>query len=190
MSLFLKKKQFIAATMIIALGTAVTVNWFFNNNSLDESEIDGTSSYTEGGNLGDSVLVAGTVEFAEEKSSPEENDYNAYFVQAKLKRSESNDEILDLIDELTEKESLSALDIAKLSNSFEEYKTTVKCQTDAENLIHAKTGNECVVIINGDSCQVIMQKNTLNDTIIFQITEIIEKNTNISAEKLSIIEVK
>jgi hypothetical protein len=35
-----------------------------------------------------------------------------------------------------------------------------------------------------------VDKNTLNDTIILQITRIIEENTNISAENLSIIEVK
>ncbi|MBR5826524.1 MAG: SpoIIIAH-like family protein [Clostridia bacterium] len=190
MSLFVKKKQVVAATLIIALGAAVTVNWFFNNKNLTVNENEGFTEYSEGGNLGDSILVAGTVEFTESNPELVETVDNTYFVQAKLKRNETNDEILDLIDELTEKENLSALDITKLSNSFEEYKTAVKCQTDAENLIYAKTGNECLVIINGGSCQVIMQKNTLNDTVIFQITEIIEKNTNISAENLSIIEIK
>ena len=190
MSLFVKKKQVIAATLIIALGAAVTVNWFYNNKNITVNESEGYTDYSENVNLGDSILVAGTVEFTEDNAEPMKSVDNTYFVQAKLKRSESNDEILDLIDELTEKESLSALDITKLSNSFEEYKTAIKCQTDAENLIYAKTGNECLVIINGDSCQVIMQKNTLNDTVIFQISEIIEKNTNISPENLSIIEIK
>ena len=190
MILFVKKKQVIAATLIIALGAAVTVNWFYNNKNITVNESEGYTDYSEHVNLGDSILVAGTVEFTESNAEPMKSVDNTYFVQAKLKRSESNDEILDLIDELTEKESLTALDITKLSNSFEEYKTAIKCQTDAENLIYAKTGNECLVIINGDSCQVIMQKNTLNDTVIFQISEIIEKNTNISPENLSIIEIK
>lgn len=191
MSVFVKKKQLLAATMIIALGAAVTVNWFYNNKNLTENNTENYTDYSEGGNLGDSILVAGTVEYTDNKEPIENIDnVSTYFVQAKLKRSEANDEILDLIDELSEKEGLSALDITKLSQSFNDYKTTVKCQTDAENLILAKTGSECIVIINGNNCQVIMEKNTLNDTVIFQITEIIEKNTNISAENLSIIEVK
>ena len=191
MSIFVKKKQIMAATLIIALGAAVAVNWFYNNkNSVDNSTVT-YPQYSESGNLGDSILVAGTVEYTENQPEQEkEDESSAYFAQAKLKRSESNDEILDLIDELSEKESLTALDITKLIASFEEYKTTVKCQADAENLIYAKTGSECLVIINGNTCQVILKKNTLNDTIIFQISEIIEKNTNISAENLSIIEVK
>ena len=36
----------------------------------------------------------------------------------------------------------------------------------------------------------VLEKNTLNETIILQITEIIEKNTHISAENLTIIELK
>ena len=59
-----------------------------------------------------------------------------------------------------------------------------------KNLIKAKTSSRCVVIINDGTCQVVMEKNSLNDTVILQITEIIEKNTNISAENLTIIETK
>ncbi len=191
MSIFVKKKQFIAATLIIALGAAVTVNWFYNSKNEVNEDSSLYPEFSESGNLGDSILVAGTVEHVESESAVQnENENNTYFSQAKLKRSESNDEILDLIDELTEKDVLSSADISKLTASFEDYKTAIKCQTDAENLIYAKTGSECVVIINGDSCQVIMEKNTLNDTVIFQISEIIEKNTKISSENLSIIEIK
>jgi len=191
MGIFVKKKQLLTATLIIALGAAVAVNWFYNSKNLNNNGETGYTNQSVSGNLGDSILVAGTVEYTENKDTDEDKkDSNAYFSQAKLKRSEANDEILDLIDALTENETLSALDITKLTTSFEEYKRVIKSQTDAENLIYAKTGSECIVIINGNTCQVIMEKNTLNDTVIFQISEIIEKNTNISAENLSIIEIK
>ena len=191
MGIFVKKKQLLTATLIIALGAAVAVNWFYNSKNLNNNGETGYTNQSVSGNLGDSILVAGTVEYTENKDTDEDKkDSNAYFSQAKLKRSEANDEILDLIDALTENETLSALDITKLTTSFEEYKRVIKSQTDAENLIYAKTGSECIVIINGNTCQVIMEKNTLNDTVIFQISEIIEKNSNISAENLSIIEIK
>jgi len=191
MGIFVKKKQLLTATLIIALGAAVAVNWFYNSKNLNNNGETGYTNQSVSGNLGDSILVAGTVEYTENKDTDEDKkDSNAYFSQAKLKRSEANDEILDLIDALTENETLSALDITKLTTSFEEYKRVIKSQTDAKNLIYAKTGSECIVIINGNTCQVIMEKNTLNDTVIFQISEIIEKNTNISAENLSIIEIK
>jgi hypothetical protein len=77
-----------------------------------------------------------------------------------------------------------------ISKMLSEYSANIKAQCDSEILIKAKTGSECLVVINEGKCQVILEKNTLNDTLILQITEIIEKNTNISAENLTIIEAK
>ena len=195
MGVIVKKRQILTATLVVALTAAVAVNWYYNNRSAVGYQEELTSAETVSGNLGDSILVGGTVAEsaaatteAAVKDDKEKDD--KYFSQAKLKKNETNDDILDCIDDILESSSLSESQSAQLGKLFEEYKNTVKWQTDAENLIYAKTGSECVVIINEDSCQVILQKNTLNDIIILQITEIIEKNTDISAENLSIIEVK
>ena len=71
-----------------------------------------------------------------------------------------------------------------------DFQSTIKAETDSENLIAAKIAGECLVVINEGTCQVILQKNTLNEHVILQITEIIEKNTEISSENLTIIELK
>ena len=93
-------------------------------------------------------------------------------------------------EEMAEKESLTAEQAEKRTSLLDRYARNMKIQSDAESLISAKTGSDCIVVINEEACQVIMEKNTLNDTVILQITEIIEKNTNISAKKLTIIEAK
>ena len=100
------------------------------------------------------------------------------------------DETVDVIEDILENPNLDTQQKQKISELLSDYTSKLKTQTDTENLIKAKTGSECVVIINEDKCQVILEKNTLNDTLILQITEIIEKNTNISAENLTIIEIK
>ena len=103
MSIFVKKKQFLAATLIIALGAAVTVNWFYNSKNSSNGSVNDYTDYSQSGKLGDSILVAGTVEYTENETEiSEEKENSAYFSQAKLKRSEANDEILDLIDELND----------------------------------------------------------------------------------------
>ncbi len=195
MGMLLKKRQVLTATLVVALAAAVAVNWYYNNKIITQPPDEISSSDAVSGNLGDSILVAGTVAGASEEtteSTDKADDKNddKFFSQARLSKSESNDNILDCIDDILENGSLSESQAAQLGKLFEEYKNTVKWQTDAENLIYAKTGSECVVIINEGACQVILQKNTLNDTVILQITEIIEKNTDISAENLSIIESK
>ena len=117
-------------------------------------------------------------------------DSENYFAEAKMKRNESEDEAVDAIEDILENPNLDTQQKQKISSLLSDYTKKLKSQTDTENLIKAKTGSDCLVVINEDKCQVILEKNTLNDTLILQITEIIEKNTNISAENLTIIEIK
>jgi len=186
--MIVKKRQLLTATLIIALGAAVAVNWYYTDNNIHPDTNDITTASVSG-NLGDSLLVNGTVS-SQETQAEENSSSDEYFANAKITRNQTNDKIADKINEIADKDSFSADDKEKISKLLNEYTSVLKSQTDSENLIKAKTGSDCIVVISQDSCQVIMEKNSLNDTVIMQITEIIEKNTNISAENLIIIESK
>lgn len=191
--MILKSKQIFTATLVIALAAAVAVNWYFTNNPDISGAAETTDSEQVSGNLGDSLYVGGTTSPQEETT--QETAENAaetekYFSEAKLKRTNSHDNIIDNIEDIIENEELSEADKSKIITMLSDFKRDIKCEADAENLIKAKTGSDCLVTINNGTCQVILQKNTLNDRLIIQITEIIKKNTNISAENLTIIELK
>lgn len=190
MSLLIKKRQILAATLVIALVAATGVNWYYSQNGTGTQYGVTTSAEEVSGNLGDSLFVAGTTAAQQETTAENSQNSAEYFAEAKLKRNETNDEIIDNIEDIIENDKLDSLQKEKVSNLLSEYQKLMKAQTDAENLIKAKTNSECLVIINEDKCQVILEKNTLNDALILQITEIIEKNTHISAENLTIIETK
>lgn len=188
-----KSKQIFTATLVIALAAAVAVNWYFTNNPDVSGKTQTTAAEQVSGNLGDSLYVAGTTtptEETTETNSENKVDSEKYFSEAKLKRTKSHDGIIDNIEDIIENEELSETDKGKIITMLSDFKTDIKCEADTENLIKAKTGSDCLVTINNGACQVILQKNTLNDRLIMQITEIIEKNTNISAENLTIIELK
>lgn len=187
-----KSKQFLTATLIVALGAAVAVNWYYTNTPELSKENEVTTQAVSG-NLGDSLYVGGTTaaETSDENTTAEStgNDNN-YFAEAKLKRKQSHDEIIDKIESLKENGNTDSEIKNKITVMISDFQSDIKAETDVENLIKAKTGGECLVVINDGVCQVILEKNTLNDLLILQITEIIEKNTEISSENLTIIEVK
>ena len=189
MSLIIKKKQILTATLVIALVAATGVNWYYSQ-YMTTGTINETTTQSVSGNLGDSLLVAGTTASENENTTDVSADSKNYFSEAKLKRAEAEDESIDAIEDIIENPNLDTQQKQKVSSLLSDYTSKLKAQTDTENLIRAKTGSECLVIINEDKCQVILEKNTLNDTLILQITEIIEKNTKISAENLTIIEIK
>ncbi|MBE6784814.1 MAG: SpoIIIAH-like family protein [Ruminococcaceae bacterium] len=186
--MLMKKKQLLMATLVIALGAAVAVNWYYTKNPIDITEP--TGNYEVSGNLGDALSVDSSSVEGEEVEAQSVMADPDFFTNERLKRDEAYDEIIDGIEEMAEKESLTAEQAEKITSLLDRYARNMKIQSDAESLISAKTGSDCIVVINEEACQVIMEKNTLNDTVILQITEIIEKNTNISAKKLTIIEAK
>ncbi len=204
--MLIKKRQVLTATLVIGLCAALTVNWYFTKPQSTSNETTNAEEAVTG-NLGDTLFVAGTTAIASDGENAEEttesqlvnNDVkideetaeaDEYFSSAKLKRTQSYDEVISNVEKILSDEKLENAEKNKLTVMLEDYQKDMKVQTDAENLISAKTGNDCLVIINGDTCQVILEKNTLNDTLILQITEIIEKNTDIFSENLTIIELK
>lgn len=192
--MILKSKQVLTATLVIALGAALAVNWYYRSNS-ELADNTGTTIEQVSGNLGDSLYVGGTTaapdtSVSEESTDESQSDAQDYFAQAKLKRTQYHDKTVDDINTLAESENLDSETKNRLAVMITDYRADLKSETDCENLISAKTAKECLVVINEGNCQVILEKNTLNDMLILQITEIIEKNTEISSENLTIIELK
>ena len=182
-----KSKQVLTATLIVALGAALAVNWYYMNTPELSDESATTQIQEVSGNLGDSLYVAGTTASSENAS---ETDSQTYFAQAKLKRTQNHDKIIENINKIAESPKLDSETKNRITIMISDYHDQLKSETDCENLISAKTSKECLVVINDGACQVILEKNTLNDLLILQITEIIEKNTEISSENLTIIELK
>ena len=190
-----KKKQILTATLLIALICAIGVNWYY---SRPQNNPVTTTAQEQEQNLGDSLLVAGSVKQAEttkpeqttqSETDTEENNSEA-FATAALNKTKAHDEIKSQIEKLINSESLDTESKNKITTLMDEFTDAVKKESDCESMITAKTGCSSIVIINNDTAQVIMQKNSLDEATILQITEIIEKNTNISAENLTIIEAK
>ena len=191
MGMVFKSKQILSATLIIALGAAVAVNWYYRNSAtLDE---ENTTAIEEvSGNLGDSLYVGATTAVAENTETTDVTDVNAkdYFSEAKLKRTQNHDKIIDGFEKIISDGKIDSDTKTQLMTMLSDFQKTIKTETDTENLITAKISSECLVVINDGACQVILQKNTLNEHVILQITEIIERNTKISSENLTIIELK
>lgn len=182
----MKKRQFLTVTLVIALAAAVFVNWYYTEPTKNSNIDSGLTTQQNSVNLGDSVYVAGTTTSSENSSESEQG----YFAKAGLNKEKAHDKIIDSVEEIIDRDGINDENSKDISDMLNKFKSDIKSEADAENLITAKTGFECVVVINDKNCQVVMQKNSLNDTVILQITEIISKNTDISAENLTIIEVK
>ena len=182
MNVIIKKRQIIMSALVLALGSAVFVNWYFNKPNAEQTAKEESASYSI---IGDAQYVSAN----SEKHSVEETVKND-FSQTQLKRSKAHDEAFDKLKSVINDSSASkaavdkaAEDLAKLSNS-------IKLEADIEALVKSKCGFNCVVMINGSSAQVVCEKSTLDSTVILQIKEIFLKHTDINSENITIFELK
>lgn len=188
-----KKRQILAASLTVALAMAVAVNWYYTKAKPNAGTPDGESQLEVQGNLGDSLLVAGTTEETPEADGDAAQTAakaRQYFSDAKLKQSQYRDEVKDEMEALMESDKMDDAGKEKLLSMLSDFDTKQKTQTDCETLIKAKLGGECVVVISDDTAQVVVEPGSVNENTSLQIAEIVAKNAGITADNLTIIEAK
>lgn len=189
-----KKRQVLMAALVVALGAAVFVNWYYTKQPQTvqtNSPISSTQQNTENqeaetaGNLGDAQFVSGTLPSSENKTDEPE-----YFVQAKLDRTVAHDKAKETLQQTIDSSTADAESKKAASEALEKLSANIKKETDTENLIKAKISSGCVVVIDNGKAQVIVEKGKLNDTVVLQIKEIVIQQTGFTVENITIIEAK
>lgn len=189
-----KKRQVLMAALVVALGAAVFVNWYYTKQppavstnspvSSSQQETENQEAATAG-NLGDAQFVSGTLPSSESAGKESE-----YFVKAKLDRTVAHDKAKETLQATINSSAADAESKKSASQALKELSDNIKKETDTENLIKAKISSSCIVVIDNGKAQVIVEKGKLNDTAVLQIKEIVIQQTGFTVENITIIEAK
>ncbi len=182
MKISMKKRHTALAVLVLFLGVAVLANWYYTKPENNILATDGTSdvdtSNVNGVNLGDAIYVNSS------------NVSEEYFAGAKLSRDESYDEAVATLKEIIESSDVDEQSVKTAADSISVISERRIAQVNIENLVEAKTGSECVAVINDDSVEIIVDKTVISDQTVLQIKEIVVEYSGFSAEKISIIGAK
>ena len=191
--MIIKKRQLLLATLIIALGAAVFVNWYYTRPDIESANAGAAETTTlpqvqEGANLGDARYVISTDATLED--APAQAKANEYFASAKLRRQTAHDEAAEALNDVV-KDSSSSETVAKQAGEMlEELANAIALESDIENLITAKVGCENLVILNRGNAEIIVENGSLDDVSIVKIKEIAVKQTGYPVDKISITEME
>lgn len=180
MKLTTRKKHAVLVGLVLLLGVAVMANWYYTGPNADISSTGGSenSSDVDSQNLGDAIYVNSTDVDGE------------YFASAKLSRDESYDNAVATLKEIIESSNVDQQSAQTASDAIASMSQRQIAQSNIENLVRAKTGSDCVAVISDDSAEIIISEEAISDSAVLQIKEIVMNNTEISAEKISIIGAK
>lgn len=177
MSVKIRKKQVALAAMVMALGAAIFINWYYTEpQQVETGEENPTSVTHQDENLGDAQLVGATAN---------ENE----FAQFEIERKAAHDEAAETLNDIIKDSSSSSQAVEKASEDLALLSEAIKRESDLETLIKAKTGGDCVVIIDGDDVKVVTEKNVLTDAVTMQIKDLILNQGKFTPENIYIFEI-
>ncbi len=193
--MIIKKRQLLLATLIIALGAAVFVNWYYTKPQVEATGTNGSVSVSttapeaeQGANLGDARYVISSDTALEDVAAQAKAD--EYFAGAKLRRKTAHDEAAEALNDIIKDSNSSSEAVGKASDALKELTDSMTLESDIENLITAKVGCENLVILNGNNAEIIVENGSLDDVTVVQIKEIAVKHSGYPVENVTIIEME
>ena len=183
MKKFIGKKQIILAALVLALGTAIYINWTFANGdgALNMTGLLDTSSK----NLGDATYVNNDGDSVEQKVAED-----TQFTTARLNRKKTRDESLDVLKSIASGEAVEASARQEALSDIAKVALNIEREGRIENQVMAKGFEDCMVYIKPDDVSVLVKTSTLTQSQAIQIQEIVATETKIDPENISIVEVK
>lgn len=204
------KRELIMSALVLALGTAVYVNWQFtaNDSELSAGRNDedlGVAQYVNANISSKSDSSSTSSKSAESKStsvsskqessskntssnntSSVKSNAEEYFSKVRLEREQTQDELLDLAKEVidaTESSGKSKEEAVKQLNAIS---NMIQQQSNVENLIKAKGFDDCVAFIQNGECSVVVSGQELKSDLLIAIKDIVMGQTGLSFDKIRV----
>lgn len=172
-------KTLAAICAVLVLCSAVALNLILKN---DDSNVGSKMAIdlSKNGASDDVQSVSDLLEDADSSGS--------YFATVSLQRKRARDEAMDVL--LSVSENDSALEEAKQAALTDMNKMALEIEQEAniETLVQSKGFEQCVAVISGDSCNVIVETSGLMPGEVAQISEIVYEQAGIVPDNLKIIE--
>ena len=166
MKLSIKKGHIVLGALVLALGAAVYLNWDYMKQT--------------------DYVAAGNTNQTTNENEGTANYGDAYFVSARLSRTQSRDEAMDALKYMLEDSAMEEGAAAVLAQQAQSLAKTI----ETENIIKAKGFTECMVYLDEDKVDVIVQSTGLTDSEAAQIMDAVMSEVEVEESNVSIIEIK
>ena len=172
------KKQLVLASLVLALGAAVYLNWqFAGTNTLPVGDTSSETSQLGAAQLVNNAYVETVTD--DLQSSTEAATQEDALAQARVDRQNSRDNVLESVDSDSAAKQQAVEEASAIAQNILE-------ESNVESLLQAKGYSQCVAYITEEECSVVMAGSVEEaDTLIVQ--EIVMEQTGLSADKIKII---
>lgn len=172
-----KRKQLVLAALVLMLAAAIYINWQFNSKVTDD-------------NIGISDDNLGEAEFVNAENVKIEKEENTYFTNARKEREETRDELLDELEEIQKDVKNSDDAITSAVKKQVELLGFAETEKNIETLVKAKGFEDCIAIVSNEGINVIVLADSLENSDVLQIQDVVLSQKSIDLECIKIINVE
>lgn len=191
------KKHIMAATLVLALGAAVYLNWSLSSTqttskTLGQSEYVNATLSTE-----ETTASSNKTSATEETKKSSKSSSTAtltkkqknFFAQAESNRKQTQDEVIDEAAQILELEDTSEEEMTQAQLQAVGIMKNFTLQDSIETTLNAKGFTKCLSYISDQGCVVTVLKSELNDSTSMIVKATVQSITNIDFDKISIVTV-
>jgi len=110
-----------------------------------------------------------------------------YFSAAQVNRQRARDEALEVLQSVVDNENADEATKTGALQEIKELAAAMEAEANIESLVLAKGFEQCVAVINGDSCSIVVNGTELLPRQISQINEIVYEQAGIKPANIRII---
>lgn len=112
---------------------------------------------------------------------------DGYFSATLVSRQRARDEALEVLQGVVDNENADEATKTGALNEIAELAAAMEAEANIESLVLSKGFSQCVAVINGDSCSVVVNGGELQEQQISQINEIVYEQAGILPINIRII---
>lgn len=184
-------KAFITVGCVMLVCVAVLVSTLVNNG---DNTVAGEDS--ENRVLGNTLLVDSSTQLTDNETDSgveagaETTPENAedFFAMAILNRTQVRDSALEVLREIADNPDTMPDAKEEALSSIASIADDMSAEANIETLIEAKGISQCVAVISGDTCSVIVNTKGLVAEELTQITDIVYEQTGIPVANITVVE--
>ncbi len=193
--MILRRKEIIAAAMVVMIGMAGYLNWHYN----DTIKVKDGESYIETGKkLGEAQYVMNQDVEATESAEPATTETAAEaeqsagdsFEKAKSERETARAKSLEILNQTAANESFDNDIRKKAQDQILKTADDVQNESAIENIAMAKGYDNVCVYISEDNVNITVQKDEFTEADAAKIQEIATEQLNILPNKIKIVAVQ
>ena len=185
MNMIIGKRQIILAALVLGLGVAVYLNWQYTRVAVELPvtemlEWEGPDNYGDAQYVDSPALLAGEAGMVEP---------DAFFVEAQISRQRSRDQAAETLAVMLADADISSEQRAELAQRAVALADSIETEGKIENLIRSRGFEDVMVYFDATRADVMVRTEGLLANEAAQIKDIILRETDLTAQYITIVEI-